>query len=184
MKKNLDITLYFDPELELAVAEFSYGGKIHQTADIRNNTLVISKTTLVENMKYKICDDNSLDSGYTRITKSIPCEIGHEGVISYTYVICDYEIFNNIIASHKKEYSPIKITIDSNKLFKKTASKWDYTRNEIIDRISQLTVNCPECENIIHDDPQYQCGTCGGGSEIRVLDWVNNRIKESEIKPK
>lgn len=49
-------------------------------------------------------------------------------------------------------------------------------RNEIIDRISSLTIDCPECEIIIYDDEQYQCGTCNGGSRIYVLDWIIEEI--------
>lgn len=54
---------------------------------------------------------------------------------------------------------------------------WDYVRNEIIDRISNLTVDCPECESIIHSDEQYQCGTCGGGGVIFVMSWIKDELK-------
>lgn len=54
---------------------------------------------------------------------------------------------------------------------------WDYVRNEIIDRISNLTVDCPECENIIHSDEQYQCGTCSGGGRIFVLSWIESELE-------
>lgn len=68
--------------------------------------------------------------------------------------------------------------VDLKTVFNKTEDPegWDYTRNEIIDRISSLTIDCPECENM--DDEQYQCGTCGGGSRISVLDWMKNEIKK------
>jgi rRNA maturation endonuclease Nob1 len=56
----------------------------------------------------------------------------------------------------------------------------DYIRNEIIDRIKHLTIDCPECENIIHSDDQYQCGTCGGGATIYVMDWVKNNLNEEK----
>lgn len=56
-------------------------------------------------------------------------------------------------------------------------NEWSYVHDEIIDRINGLYVNCPECENIIHDDDQYQCMTCGGGSRINVMEWVKNKIK-------
>lgn len=51
------------------------------------------------------------------------------------------------------------------------------SHDEIIDRMSDLYVDCPECENIIHSDEQYQCGTCSGGSRIYVLDWVAQLFK-------
>lgn len=72
-----------------------------------------------------------------------------------------------------------KTKVDFKTIFDKTKNddRWGYTRNEIIDRISSLTIDCPECENIIHSDEQYQCGTCGGGSRIFVLDWVKNQIE-------
>jgi ribosomal protein L37E len=53
---------------------------------------------------------------------------------------------------------------------------WHYVRNEIIDRISDLAIDCPECESIIYDDAQYQCGTCGGGAKINVLNWVKKQV--------
>jgi rRNA maturation endonuclease Nob1 len=66
---------------------------------------------------------------------------------------------------------------DLKTIFNKTNEDgWDYVRNQIIDRISNLTVQCPECESIIHDDEQYQCGTCGGGGEIYVLSWIKAEL--------
>lgn len=62
-------------------------------------------------------------------------------------------------------------------LEKKDNDGWNYVHNEIIDRISSLEISCPECENIIHSDEQYQCVTCGGGSSINVLSWVKANIK-------
>jgi len=69
------------------------------------------------------------------------------------------------------------------KIFNETKDDdgWGYTRNEIIDRISSLTIDCPECENIIHDDEQYQCGTCDGGSRIFVLKWIKRQIENIKI---
>lgn len=64
----------------------------------------------------------------------------------------------------------------SESLFKKSNSEWDYVKNEIIDRISSLTIDCPECETIIHDDEQYQCGTCNGGGKIWVKEWIESHI--------
>lgn len=73
-----------------------------------------------------------------------------------------------------------KERIDS--LFKKDESdKWAYVRNEIIDRISELEIDCPECENTRYDDDQYECGTCGTtSSKIRVMAWIKYQLG---IKP-
>lgn len=63
-----------------------------------------------------------------------------------------------------------------NNFLEKRGGEWDYTHDAIIDRIGDLTINCPECENI--DDEQYQCGTCGcGGGQgtINVLQWVKEQ---------
>ncbi len=40
---------------------------------------------------------------------------------------------------------------DFKTIFDKTKNDdgWGYVRNEIIDRISELTVECPECESIM-----------------------------------
>jgi len=65
--------------------------------------------------------------------------------------------------------------MNENNFFKKKGGEWDYVHDEIIERISKLTISCPECENIILDDEQYQCTTCGGGSSINVLFWINNQ---------
>ncbi len=52
-----------------------------------------------------------------------------------------------------------------------------HTRNEIVDRISDLMVDCPECETIIHDDDeQYHCMTCEGARRINVLDWMASEV--------
>jgi len=64
-------------------------------------------------------------------------------------------------------------------IFEKTEGEgWNYTHNEIINRISELYINCPECETVIHDDEQYQCCTCGGGSRINVRRWVEEKLKK------
>lgn len=52
-----------------------------------------------------------------------------------------------------------------------------HNHDEIVDQISDLTVRCPECPSYIYDDSQYQCGTCGGGGIIHVLDWINEQLK-------
>ncbi len=62
--------------------------------------------------------------------------------------------------------------------------EWEYTHNEIISRISNLTIDCPECKNIIHSDEQYQCGTCDGGSKIYVLDWLKQQGKQISLDGK
>lgn len=59
---------------------------------------------------------------------------------------------------------------------------WNYVRNNIIDRVSELTVTCPECENILLDDDQYQCTTCGGQCKINVLNWVKDEFKHNQNK--
>ena len=63
------------------------------------------------------------------------------------------EIVNNFLKNNSDEYN---------------------VHSEIINRISSLNleIDCPECENIIFDDEQYQCGTCGGGAKINVLSWL------------
>ena len=68
---------------------------------------------------------------------------------------------------------------DLKTIFDKTKNDdgWGYVRNEIIDMISDLTVECPECESIIHSDEQYQCGTCGGGGRIFVLSWIKAELE-------
>lgn len=53
-----------------------------------------------------------------------------------------------------------------------------YIRIEILDRIGLLYIDCPECENIIGSDEQYQCCTCGGGGRINVLSWVNSESND------
>jgi len=60
-----------------------------------------------------------------------------------------------------------------------TKSNDNYVRNEILDRIKYLTIDCPECENIIHDDEQYSCGTCNGG-QIFAFEWVKQQIKTTK----
>jgi hypothetical protein len=45
---------------------------------------------------------------------------------------------------------------------------------EILNRIIDLRVECPECESM-WDDDQYQCGTCGcdgAGNQIAVLPYI------------
>jgi hypothetical protein len=54
---------------------------------------------------------------------------------------------------------------------------WSYTHNEVIERISSLAIDCPECEDILHSDEQYQCNTCGGGGKINVLSYFKKNLK-------
>lgn len=63
---------------------------------------------------------------------------------------------------------------EKNNLFDKRGD--DYVHDTIIERIGSLEVDCPECENIIPSDEQYQCGTCGGGSMINVLSWIRSKL--------
>ena len=45
---------------------------------------------------------------------------------------------------------------------------------EILDRIEDVTIDCPECEHVYNDD-QYSCATCwcqGGQGKIKVMDRV------------
>ena len=47
--------------------------------------------------------------------------------------------------------------------------------SEIITRISKLTVECPDCEDVYDD--QYTCTTCfsqGGNGNIDVLEYLEN----------
>jgi hypothetical protein len=52
----------------------------------------------------------------------------------------------------------------------------DYIKNEIINRISVLSIICPECETIICSDEQYHCVTCGGSGKIYVLPWIKSQL--------
>jgi hypothetical protein len=63
-------------------------------------------------------------------------------------------------------------------IFNKTDNEWDFVSNEIKDRISSLTISCPECETILHSDEQYQCGTCNGGVSINISEWIEDTIKQ------
>jgi DNA-directed RNA polymerase subunit M/transcription elongation factor TFIIS len=69
------------------------------------------------------------------------------------------------------------------KIFNKQNTEHSYVHDEIVDRISGLYIDCPECENIIHSDEQYQCGTCGGGVRINVLNWVKEQAERAIKKP-
>lgn len=62
-------------------------------------------------------------------------------------------------------------------ILEKKGGEWDYVNDEIISRIGELHIDCPECENIIGSDEQYQCGTCGGGAKINVLEWIKSQLK-------
>jgi glyceraldehyde-3-phosphate dehydrogenase/erythrose-4-phosphate dehydrogenase len=88
MKQTLKITFWFDPENNLAVAELEYNGKQHQTGDIRDfqKCLVISKSTLVENMKFKIVEPRHEEIGYTKKVLDLEVDIQTEETIGYTYI--------------------------------------------------------------------------------------------------
>lgn len=47
---------------------------------------------------------------------------------------------------------------------------------EILNRINQLVIDCPECEYIFHSDDQYQCNTCGSSGKINVIEYLNERF--------
>ncbi len=91
MKQNMKITFWFDPEKNLAVAELDYEGKEHQTGDIRkfSKCLVISKSTLIENMKYKIIEPRHEEIGYTKKVLDLEVEVQTEPTIGYTYIYFD-----------------------------------------------------------------------------------------------
>lgn len=99
MKQMLKITFWLDPEKVLAVAELIYDGKEHQTGDIRgfNNCLVISKSTLIEGMKYKIVEDHHEEIGYTKKEVEVEVEVQTEPSIGYTYIYFDESILKNVL---------------------------------------------------------------------------------------
>ncbi len=69
---------------------------------------------------------------------------------------------------------------DNTKILDKTEndSGYDSIRNEILDRIASLRIDCPECETIRYDDEQYQCGTCGSSNgKLNVLNWLKEQLK-------
>lgn len=94
MKQTLKITFWFDPDNKLAVAELMYKGKLHQTGDIRDfdKCLVISKTTLVENMTFKMVEDRHEEIGYTKKELDLEVDIQHEETINYTYIYFEEKI--------------------------------------------------------------------------------------------
>lgn len=67
-------------------------------------------------------------------------------------------------------------------ILQKKNTEWSYVHDAIIDRVNELYVTCPECENIIHDDEQYQCGTCNGVGSVNVSQWIkDNYTTKKEI---
>jgi len=63
-------------------------------------------------------------------------------------------------------------------IIKKQNQVWSGIHDEVVDRISDLTIDCPECESIIYDDPQYCCTTCNRtDGRINVLIWINEQLK-------
>ena len=96
--QKLKITFWFNPDKEVAVADLIYNGKEHQTADIRefNKCLVISRSTLVEGMKYKIAEDRHQEIGYTKKEVEIEVEVQTEPSISYTYIYFDESVLKNL----------------------------------------------------------------------------------------
>ena len=96
--QKLKITFWLNPDKDVAVADLTYNGKEHQTADIRkfNNCLVISRSTLVEGMKYKIVEDSHQEIGYTKKEVEIEVEVHTEPSISYTYIYFDESVLKNL----------------------------------------------------------------------------------------
>ncbi len=68
-------------------------------------------------------------------------------------------------------------------VFEKRNNDWSWTHDEIVDRANELSFDCPECENIIHSDEQYQCTTCGGGSKIYIIQWLKDNDYLLNVKP-
>ena len=97
--QKLKITFWFDPDKRVAVADLFYNGKEHQTADIRDfhKCLVISKSTLVEGMNYKIVEDHHQEIGYTKKEVEVDVEIHTEPAIGYTYFYFDESVLKNIL---------------------------------------------------------------------------------------
>jgi len=58
------------------------------------------------------------------------------------------------------------------------------SRNKILERIKEIDIPCPDCEDFYGDD-QYTCETCyceGGQGKINSYEWLkdNNYLKEEE----
>lgn len=50
----------------------------------------------------------------------------------------------------------------------------NYLDKEIFNRISNLEVDCPDCEHVFGDD-QYTCTTCwsqGGEGKLNVIEFL------------
>jgi len=46
-------------------------------------------------------------------------------------------------------------------------------REEILEIISKVEIDCPDCKLILFSDEQYQCTTCGSSGKIDVLKYLN-----------
>jgi len=56
---------------------------------------------------------------------------------------------------------------------------------DILDRIKDLTINCPACEDFYGDD-QYTCDTCwcvGGQGIINAYEWLSENNHLQKDKP-
>lgn len=54
--------------------------------------------------------------------------------------------------------------------------------DEILERIGQLYIDCPECESYLDADEQYQCTICGSNGKINVLDYLKQKFEQIIIK--
>jgi len=56
--------------------------------------------------------------------------------------------------------------------------------DEILDRIKETTINCPDCEDF-YGDEQYTCATCwceGGQGKINVYNWLKENHTSMQNK--
>jgi hypothetical protein len=94
---NQSITIIFDLDRQPVVAELNVAGEEHQTADIRQNQLVISKATLVSKMRYKIIEDRHIEIGYTKKTMDVDVVLESSFTPGYTYVDIEPEHFTQLM---------------------------------------------------------------------------------------
>jgi len=97
-ESKIPITFWINPDNEITCAELEFEGKKHQTADIREfpTCLVLSRNTLVENMKFPMVEDRHLKYGFTKKEVVVDVEIQKEINIGYTYIyLNNLKIFKN-----------------------------------------------------------------------------------------
>lgn len=56
----------------------------------------------------------------------------------------------------------------------------EYINDEILDRIKELYIDCPECETIILGDEQYSCTLCEGSGRLSVYTLMKEQFDKSE----